>query len=171
MAFPFLPGSSLQRVFLQKCSSPKLTIKLSLHVCVRACVCEREERARRGRERKQYNSLAMWGGIGELLDQRSWLRDASPLLWAQCDPIGSWAAGLKQRRARRIELHSQTQTLSQVVSTLRRREARTHEIAGCPQLDIHLFPERRKGEGIKKNNNPKQKRVKEPDPVQQSQGE
>lgn len=124
---------------------------LCVCVCLRACVCERE-RMRRGRERKQYNSLAMWGGIGELLDQGSWLRDANPLLWAQRDPIGSWAAVLKQRRAWRIELHSQTQTLSQVASTLGGREARTHKIAGCPQLDVHLFPERKKREGRKKKN-------------------
>jgi len=60
---------------------------------------------------------------------------------------------------------------SQVVSTLGGRRARTREIAGCPQLDVRLFPERKKGERTKTNKKKQQKKGKEPDPVQQSRGQ
>lgn len=48
MAFPFLPGSDSHRVFLQKCSSPELTIKL--------CVCARERGRGRGEGGRESNT-------------------------------------------------------------------------------------------------------------------
>lgn len=85
--------------------------------------------ARGGREAVRYCSPAMRGGTGELRDQGTRLGDANPSLRAQRHLIGSWAAGLKPRRARSSEPHRQTQSLSQVASRL-------PGIAGCPQLGV-----------------------------------
>lgn len=54
MAFPFLPGSDSHRVFLQKCSSPELTIKL--------CVCARE-REGEGEEREGEKAIQRSGNV------------------------------------------------------------------------------------------------------------
>lgn len=54
MAFPFLPGSDSHRVFLQKCSSPELTIKL--------CVCVRE-REGEGEEREGEKAIQRSGNV------------------------------------------------------------------------------------------------------------
>lgn len=92
MAFPVLPGFNLQRVFLQKCSSLELTIKLPL--CVREREGEGEGEGEGGDAAAQRS-----GKVRRHLRAQGHRGDASPSLRAQPDPIGSRAAGFKGKKS------------------------------------------------------------------------